>query len=79
MAQETIVLVNELSDRYITAEDSLNNNFGELYASKPPAPTLADAGKVVAVNMAGTAYELITVSGSGLTFTQVFAISSLRL
>lgn len=32
MAQETIVLVNELSDRFITAEDSINNNFTEVYA-----------------------------------------------
>lgn len=32
MAQETVVLVTNVSDKYLTAEDAINNNFDEVYA-----------------------------------------------
>lgn len=37
MAQETVVLVTNVSDKYLTAEDAINNNFDELYAASGTA------------------------------------------
>lgn len=64
MPQETITLVNNLSDKFLTAQDDINNNFNELYAASPPSYTGADALKYLRVNSLGTALEWATVSGS---------------
>ena len=73
MAQERIVLVNELSDRFVTAENSLNNNFAELYAASPPSLT-GEALKYLRVKADESGVEWATVSGgSGLSQSQVLA------
>jgi hypothetical protein len=64
MAQETVVLVSNLSDKYLTAQDDINNNFNELYAALPPSYTGSDALKYLRVNSLGTALEWAAVSGS---------------
>jgi hypothetical protein len=61
----------------------VQNGWGEIQTtpSSVPAPSLPDAGKVPAVNAGGTAYELITVAGTGtvtsvtLTVPSIFAVT----
>lgn len=64
MPQETITLVNNLSDKFLTAQDDINNNFDELYAATPPSLT-GNALKFLRVNAGETAVEWATVAGGG--------------
>ena len=64
MPQETITLVNNLSDKFLTAQDDINNNFNELYAATPPSLT-GNALKFLRVNAGETAVEWATVAGGG--------------
>jgi hypothetical protein len=64
MPQETVTLVNNLSDKFLTAQDDINNNFNELYASTPPSLT-GNALKFLRVNAGETAVEWATVAGGG--------------
>ena len=63
MAQETIVLVSNLSDKFVTAQDDINNNFNELYAGSPPTLT-GNALKYLRVNAGETATEWVSSSAS---------------
>lgn len=64
MPQETITLVSNLSDKFLTAQDDINNNFNELYAATPPSLT-GNALKFLRVNAGETAVEWATVAGGG--------------
>lgn len=72
MPQETITLVNNLSDKFLTAQDDINNNFNELYAATPPSLT-GNALKFLRVNAGETAVEWVTGGGGspGGSDTQV--------
>lgn len=69
MPQETITLVNNLSDKFLTAQDDINNNFNELYAALPPSYTITDALKFLRVNAGATGLEWVTGGGGVTAFT----------
>lgn len=75
MAQETIVLVNELSDRFVTAEDSLNNNFNDIYAAMPPSLT-GEALKYLRVKADESGVEWVTGGGGASAFTDLTDVPS---
>lgn len=68
MPQETITLVSNLSDKFLTAQDDINNNFNELYAATPPSLT-GNALKFLRVNAGETAVEWVTGGGGVTAFT----------
>jgi uncharacterized ubiquitin-like protein YukD len=51
MAQATVILVSNQSDRFLTAEDAINNNFTEVYTALPSVSTI---GAVVAASANAT-------------------------
>lgn len=75
MPQETITLVNNLSDKFLTAQDDINNNFNELYAATPPSLT-GNALKFLRVNAGETAVEWATVAGGVTDFTDLGDVPS---
>lgn len=72
MAQQTIVFVSDLSDRFQIAEDAANANFDELYATynliDPGSPSNGD---VLTYNSSSGKYEPQAGGGGGLTHPQV--------
>lgn len=64
MAQEQVILVNSSVQRWLEAQDDINNNFNELYAATPPSLT-GNALKFLRVNAGETAVEWATVAGGG--------------
>ena len=75
MPQETVVLVSNLSDKFLTAQDDINNNFNELYASAPPSLT-GNALKFLRVNAGETAVEWATGGGGVTAFTGLSDVPS---
>lgn len=73
MAQEQVILVNSSVQRWLEAQEKINNNFNECYAALPPSLT-GEALKYLRVKADESGVEWAAVTGgSGLTQAQVLA------